>query len=98
MLMSLFILFFGFFGHHYNFGTLEEYHYYSPIWKHTIKPSNLSLEYHGVRIRWTRAQPQAYTPVYIFVWPILPLAQEDKGVGVLCLRRPTALAFVLASL
>ena len=37
-------------------------------------------------------------PVRISVWPILPLAQEDKGVGVLCLRRPTALAFVLASL
>jgi len=66
MLMSLFILFFGFFGHHYNFGTLEEYHYYSPIWKHTIKPSNLSLEHHGVRIQWTRAQPQAYTACLYF--------------------------------
>ena len=81
--------------HHYNSCALEKYHYYSPIRKDTITILVLSQQHHGVRIRWTRAQPQAYTPVRISVWPILPPAQEEKGVGLLCLPHPTAIVFLL---
>ena len=74
---------------------MEKYHYYSPIRKDTITILVLSQQHHGVRIRWTRAQPQAYTPVCFSVWPILPPAQEEKGVGLLCLPCPTAIVFLL---